>query len=63
MSGCVLDLVSDYTAVVDSDMPIKDKALKVNEGPLMAKLLDISPLKGPGKLPPSCVRIFAYLRP
>ncbi len=29
MSGCALDLVNDYAAVIDSDMPVKDKALKV----------------------------------
>ncbi len=29
---CALDLVNGYTAVVDSNMPVKDKVLKVKRG-------------------------------
>ncbi len=28
---CALDLVNNYTVVIDSDMPIKDRALKVKQ--------------------------------
>ncbi len=49
MNGCVLDLMSDYTAVVDSDMPVKEKALKVkrrsNEGKTAGHAAPLKPIE------------------